>query len=103
MRRTTPQTLLIPGLWVLLGILGGGITAGASTPCGGSLNGADSHARSRQTDSGESDSPAWIPPLAPPLRLTGTFGEYRRGHLHTGIDLSTYGETGWPVSASVLP
>ncbi len=36
-------------------------------------------------------------PLAPPLRLTATFGEYRAGHLHAGVDLSTGGTTGLPV------
>lgn len=46
-------------------------------------------------------SPAPLaPPLAPPLRLTGTFGEYRSGHLHSGVDLSTGGVTGLPVLAT---
>ena len=38
-------------------------------------------------------------PLSGELRITGTFGEPRDGHLHTGLDLSTGGETGWPVRA----
>jgi hypothetical protein len=42
---------------------------------------------------------SWFPPLAPPLLLTGTFGEPRSGHLHGGIDLSTGGEIGRPVRA----
>ncbi|MCK4306242.1 MAG: M23 family metallopeptidase [Candidatus Eisenbacteria sp.] len=41
----------------------------------------------------------WGPPLQPPLRLTGTFGEPRNGHLHTGVDFSTGGEIGLPVLA----
>lgn len=41
----------------------------------------------------------WGPPLPPPLRLTGTFGEHRSGHLHAGIDLSTGGRIGMPVLA----
>lgn len=39
------------------------------------------------------------PPLAPPLRLTGSFGEYRGGHLHAGLDLSTGEKVGMPVIA----
>ena len=31
--------------------------------------------------------------------MTGTFGEYREGHFHTGIDFSTNGEVGRPVYA----
>ncbi|MCK4413933.1 MAG: M23 family metallopeptidase [Candidatus Eisenbacteria sp.] len=59
---------------------------------------ADSHpAAAAAAAQGAGD--AWIPPLAPPLALTGTFGEYRTGHLHTGIDFSTGGETGMPVRA----
>lgn len=29
------------------------------------------------------------PPLDPPLEVTATFGEYRRGHFHAGLDFST--------------
>ncbi len=43
---------------------------------------------------------SWTPPLAPPLRLTATFGEYRSGHIHAGIDLSTGKTTGMPVRAA---
>ncbi len=42
---------------------------------------------------------AYHAPLDGELRITGTFGEPRDGHLHTGLDLSTGGETGWPVRA----
>jgi hypothetical protein len=41
----------------------------------------------------------WVPPLPAPLRLTGTLGESRGDHLHSGIDLSTGGVTGQPVRA----
>jgi len=39
-------------------------------------------------------------PLPPDLPATGSFGEYREGHLHAGIDFSTRGELGWPVQAA---
>jgi len=42
---------------------------------------------------------AWTAPLPIPLGLTGTPGEYRAGHLHAGVDLSTGGHTGVPVRA----
>ncbi len=38
-------------------------------------------------------------PLTGEMRITGTFGEPRSRHLHTGLDLSTGGETGAPVLA----
>ena len=41
------------------------------------------------------------PPLAPPLRITSTFGEYRRGHFHAGLDFSTDRQVGLPVYAPV--
>ncbi len=31
--------------------------------------------------------------------VSGSFGEYRPGHLHAGIDLATFGKTGVPVRA----
>jgi len=34
-----------------------------------------------------------------PNYLTSTFGEYRNGHLHRGIDIGTKGKTGFPVVA----
>jgi len=40
----------------------------------------------------------WFP-LACPAVLTSTFSEYRSGHFHAGIDLSTGGEIGIPVVA----
>jgi hypothetical protein len=39
-------------------------------------------------------------PLPVDLPVTGSFGEYRRGHLHAGLDFSTRGELGWPVRAA---
>jgi len=41
------------------------------------------------------------PPLDPPLRLSATFGEYRPGHFHAGLDLSTGGAVGRPVYAAL--
>ncbi len=38
-----------------------------------------------------------IPALPP--SLTSSFGEYREGHLHRGVDFSTSGKTGWFVVA----
>ncbi len=38
-------------------------------------------------------------PLREPPALTSSFGEYRSGHFHGGIDLSTGGRTGVPVVA----
>jgi hypothetical protein len=38
-------------------------------------------------------------PLLIPPALTSTFCEYRSGHFHSGIDLSTQAETGQPVVA----
>ncbi|MBU1698639.1 MAG: M23 family metallopeptidase [Candidatus Eisenbacteria bacterium] len=47
----------------------------------------------------ELQAPNWNPPLDLPLLLTSTFGEYRAGHFHAGIDLSTGGEIGASVRA----
>ncbi len=40
------------------------------------------------------------PPLDTPLIITGTFGEVRVNHLHSGIDISTNGNEGIPVMAA---
>src|SRR6185503_18090625 len=37
--------------------------------------------------------------LDPPIRITATFGEYRRGHFHAGTDFSTDRHIGKPVYA----
>lgn len=39
------------------------------------------------------------PPLAPPLRMTGSFCEARSSHFHAGVDLSTGERVGMPVFA----
>jgi len=44
-------------------------------------------------------APAFGPPLDIPLLITGTFGEPRSNHLHTGLDFSTGGQIGLPVLA----
>jgi hypothetical protein len=36
-------------------------------------------------------------PIKPPLLLSGSFGELRSDHFHSGIDIKTGGETGAPV------
>ncbi len=41
------------------------------------------------------------PPLDPPLRLSATFGEYRIGHFHAGLDFSTGETIGRVVYASL--
>ena len=40
-----------------------------------------------------------LPPMKRPLVLTSSFGEYRSGHYHGGLDLSTGGAAGEPVLA----
>lgn len=39
------------------------------------------------------------PPLDIPLKLSGTFGEFRPSHFHAGIDIKTQGQEGLKVSA----
>ena len=51
-------------------------------------------------------APQYFPPLErapldPPLRLSGSFGEYRPGHFHAGLDLSTGERVGAPVYAAL--
>jgi hypothetical protein len=51
-------------------------------------------------------APQYFPPLErlpldPPLRLSGSFGEYRPGHFHAGLDLATGGQVGRPVFAAL--
>jgi len=40
-------------------------------------------------------------PIDPPIRITATFGEYRRAHFHAGVDFSTDLRVGRPVYAPV--
>ena len=42
----------------------------------------------------------WDSPLKIPLILSGTFGELRSNHFHSGIDFKTNKETGIPIFAS---
>ena len=41
-------------------------------------------------------SPLARAPLDTPLVVTGGFGEFREGHFHAGVDLSTGGRVGKP-------
>lgn len=45
---------------------------------------------------------SYLFPIRPgmPASLAGTMGELRNTHFHTGIDIRTNSETGWPVIAS---
>jgi hypothetical protein len=38
-------------------------------------------------------------PLAAPRALTSTFGEYRPGRFHAGLDIKTWGREGYPILA----
>jgi murein DD-endopeptidase MepM/ murein hydrolase activator NlpD len=51
------------------------------------------------TTPAKTDNP-YIWPLKGRYALTSTFAEYRRGHFHAGIDVSTGGRTGVPVQAA---
>lgn len=44
-------------------------------------------------------SPSLLPPTPAPLPVTSSFGEYRQGHYHGGLDFSTGGREGVPVQA----
>lgn len=39
-------------------------------------------------------------PLTIPLQFSGNFGEIRTGHFHTGLDIRTQGQEGFPVLAA---
>ncbi|MFT4524133.1 MAG: hypothetical protein ACI85F_000274 [Bacteroidia bacterium] len=41
-----------------------------------------------------------VPPLDGVLKASGSFGEVRSGHFHTGVDLKTDGKIGLPVRAA---
>ena len=51
---------------------------------------------------GQSDLPQtyFSPPMEIPMTVSGTFGELRSNHFHSGLDLKTNGEEGIPVRAS---
>lgn len=42
----------------------------------------------------------FIAPLDPPIIITGTFGEIRDNHFHSGIDISTEEDEGLPIMAA---
>jgi len=46
-------------------------------------------------------APFSVMPLAPPLTVTGSFGERRPRHFHAGLDLSTGAAVGRPVRAPI--
>ncbi|RZS90447.1 M23 family metallopeptidase [Aquimarina brevivitae] len=41
-----------------------------------------------------------LPPIDIPLAISGTFGELRSNHFHSGLDIKTNGEEGLPVYAA---
>ena len=68
------------------------------------LAGCQSRTASEPQPSPEANAPDSLPPLEhlpldPPIRITATFGEYRRGHFHAGTDFSTDHHIGKPVYA----
>ncbi|HEU5290085.1 MAG TPA: M23 family metallopeptidase [Cyclobacteriaceae bacterium] len=60
------------------------------------------HAQFSKTDSKVIREEKFLFPLKPgqPGSLAGTMGELRNTHFHTGIDIRTNNEIGWPVLAS---
>ena len=46
-----------------------------------------------------SDTLGFRNPVDIPILLSGNFGEFRSNHFHAGIDIKTYGKTGFPVYA----
>src|SRR5437899_3062094 len=58
------------------------------------LAGCNSRTESQPQAPAASSAPDQLPPLEhppldPPLRITATFGEFRRAHFHAGTDFST--------------
>ena len=43
------------------------------------------------------NEPKWVAPLEIPIQLSGTFGELRNTHFHSGIDIKTQGKQGIKV------
>ncbi|MDD2563814.1 MAG: M23 family metallopeptidase [Salinivirgaceae bacterium] len=46
-----------------------------------------------------SSPPTFIDPLNIPISISGSFGELRTSNFHSGIDIKTYGKTGYDVFA----
>lgn len=44
-------------------------------------------------------TPIAVQPIAGDVDFAGTFGELRSHHFHSGVDVRTGGQTGWPVRA----
>ena len=51
------------------------------------------------TSLARAEAPAYHWPLDTRPALTSTFGEYRNGRFHAGVDLKTWGQEGFPVRA----
>ena len=82
--------------WLAAFAIVGMLTASACQPR------SDEQAEARPVASAPDQLPPFDrPPLDPPLRVTATFGEYRRGHFHAGLDFSTDQAVGRPVYAPV--
>ena len=41
----------------------------------------------------------WVPPLDIPIKLSGTFGEFRNNHFHAGLDIRTQGRQGLKIKS----
>ncbi len=48
---------------------------------------------------GSPQAATYLWPLGAKRGISATFGEYREGHLHAGVDLKTWGREGYPVYA----
>ena len=42
----------------------------------------------------------WISPVDFPIKLSGTFGEFRNNHFHAGLDIKTQGKEGVKIRSS---
>jgi hypothetical protein len=54
----------------------------------------------RAADASADEPRLW--PLGITINLTSSFGEYRSGHLHAGLDIKTHGKEGVPCRAVVM-
>ena len=54
---------------------------------------------SQQINTPQKINNQFIPPLKIPPVVSGSFGELRTNHFHSGLDLTTSGRTGYPVYA----